>query len=178
MPIDVGHKFATKPKANARVWDPLPEDMYQVEVLDVAAEVDETPYGGGDPKDVINVSFVILDNNTFEGDIHGEQSTRGRRLWLRVNPNMSPPGDYPASKIYQIASNCFGGKIFSKHECERFDYNSIIGRQLRVGVKTKTSKNTGKEYNQINSFFKPGKPLPPFDPETEGFKKKEEEAPF
>ncbi len=187
MPIPTGTRPTFKKKENAYQYDNLPEDTYQVEITDIEHSVEADPFAkdkSGEEFDYLKFTFIVLNpNDTFEGTINGEQPVRGRRMWVQnVKWKMSPPGDYPASKLYRIASAVNGGKVFNKTECNSFNPNDLIGRQLRIVVKEKPGKNPKFDdngnaytpmYNNVTDFMSTRKLMQSWDQETEGFKPKD-----
>lgn len=166
--------------AAAYKYDNLPEDTYQVEITDIEHSVGPNKFkDDGNEYDWLKFTFTVLTDEEFEGDHNGKQSSRGRRQWLPdVKWSMSPPGDYPASKLYRIASAANGGKVFNKQECNTFDPNTLIGKQLRIVVKEKPGKTQKTDddgnlytpyYNNITDFMNTKRLMTPFDPDTEGF---------
>lgn len=142
-------------------FDPLPEDIYQVEIAD-AALVDAPVYKKPDEtEELINFEFVVLDEGQF----------RGRRLWKKVRPVINEGGNgFKASFLYELM--CKAMKIqLKKQEALDLAINVLLGKQLVVAVDAKPGKND-KVWNNIRSFTQVKDMLEPFEksevPKTEG----------
>lgn len=169
MPMPEGWKPQSSGRQDGerKIYDILPEDAFTFEILDLEPCTIED-YNTKQEKPGVKVTLLALDQDyEFEGEHCGKQQVRGRRVWLDVTPKLVPPGDYPASKLYQIASAAFGGRDFTKAECDSFDLNTLIGRQIKAGIKVKTSQRTKRPYNKVVGFFQNRRPLPRYDGENE-----------
>ena len=150
MPIPENTELKTPEK---KVWPVMPEDMYQVEITDIAAEEDEWE---GKKKDVFKFEFTIIEPGEYYG----------RKLWKkgsRVAP--CPSSTNKAPLTWKVVS-AVKKHPFTEDEGKSFsakDMNALIGQQLRIGVTVTAPKEDGKQFNNAESFFMAKSLLPPFD---------------
>jgi hypothetical protein len=150
MPLDPKTEMKVPEKKD---WPLIPEDVYQVEITDIAADVSEYK---GEKKDVFKFEFTLIEDGPHYG----------RKLWRRGVQTVPIP--------YKSGKNPLTWKVVSavaKHpltEEEGKAYtaammNAMIGKQLRVTVSVSEPKPDGKQYNNIDSFMMAKKDLPAFD---------------
>lgn len=176
MPVSADFLAKNTSMGTKKEYDLIPADMYQAQITDVEGIMD-LPYQGDTEEPFWKVTLTILSDEEFDGPLNGPQSTRGRRLWPQVSTKLSPGGEgRNPSNAWRIASAALGHEL-TREELKKFDINSLIGKQLRVGVIQKTSAR-GTVYNRAQGFFPAKKDLPAYDPETEGFPKSREKSPF
>lgn len=156
--------FSATVPASKKKYDLIPEGVYQVEIEDINLKEEISPWSN-EMETKISFQMTILTDEPFEGDINGSQSTRGRRIWKDVTNKMSPGGNVQPSNLYVIATSVLK-KDLSWEECKKFNPSSLIGQQLRIGVKHRRS-STGNTSARIESYYKPNKPLPSYDYELE-----------
>lgn len=142
-------------KKEASSFEPLPEDMYQVELLDITAEEKETynsKIGKTTEKEyetILSFQFTLLD-----GDENGK-SLRGRNVWANFIPSYLYVGKNGKNKLYQIVEALQGQSISPQQEAEGLNgafLNSLIGKQCRVVTKNKANKE-GNLFTNIDSFL-------------------------
>jgi hypothetical protein len=173
MPVPAD--FVAPPVSGGKQWDPLPEDTFQWEIFDVSPDKD-TEFKTNKEIDVWKFELVVLDKDyDFEGDLNGTQFARGRRVWPKLKMVCSPPnGEHSPSHLYRLARAVYGRDL-TKAECDAIRTNPtpLLHKQIKMGVTVVESK-AGKLYNKpmLGGITKANKPLPLFDPETEGFGKK------
>lgn len=150
MPITQPLKIEKK---EIQEFKPLPENIYQVELLDISAEQKPTfdtrnkPDNEKKYETVLNFQFTLL-----AGVDNGEQ-LRGRNIWK----NFVPTGLWISLKgknaLYQITEAIKGGQLSPEEEAfmDQNYLNSLIGKQCRVGVKNKQSGD--KTYSNIEVFY-------------------------
>lgn len=152
MPIN--EKFNVEVK-EAKGFEPLPENVYQVEVFDINVENRPTYDTKNKPdlekvyEKVLNFDFVLLSGMDKDG-----KSLRGRI----IGKNFVPTFLYISQKngknaLYQIAEAILRHEL-TQEEIATMDSDFIstfIGSQLRVGVKQK--KDGDKTYSNIESWF-------------------------
>jgi len=154
MPVKSGVSVEV---GNGKVFEPVPADVYTVEVLDIE-EREGTKYQSSEVETQINFKFVIIEEGPFYG----------RFMWATCAPKIT--GGTKQSKLYQVIVAATA-KEFSKDELKRAGeivtpefLNGIIGSQLRltVSVKDKVDGSGGKT-NKIDSFLPKKVELPKFD---------------
>lgn len=146
LPIRVGGDFA-----------PLPADKYTCQVADVKI-VRQLNYTKTAEEEVYQFKLIVLDEKEISV-ANGEepQSTRGRFLFRNCTPAFSPK-----SWLSRLAT-AVAGRELSKEEMEKFNAESIIGKQVDALVEQNegTGKNAGKVFANIVAFTKTTKPLSP-----------------
>jgi len=154
MPVKSGVSVEV---GNGKVFEPVPADVYTVEVLDIE-EREGTKYQSSEVETQINFKFVIIEEGPFYG----------RFMWATCAPKITV--GTKQSKLYQVIVAATA-KEFSKDELKRAGeivtpefLNGIIGSQLRltVSVKDKVDGSGGKT-NKIDSFLPKKVELPKFD---------------
>jgi hypothetical protein len=175
MPIPDGYK---PPKTgNVNTYDPVPDDFYQFDVLDVNVKQVDTwdeenkRFDTTKKKDVYEFTTVILNDSEFTGPLNGDQTTRGRRAWLQVNPFCSPATvkngrAKSASSLYVLAKAVLGREL-TPDECEEIGNNPtpLVAGQFKARATTKE----GSTYIRVNpaTALRVGKKLPRYDAEVE-----------
>lgn len=142
-------------KRETQTFDPIPDDIYQVELLDITMK-ERPKYGKPEEKEnLFDFQFTLLEGNDKDGD-----SLRGRNLWR----NFVPTYLYISSKngknvLYQIIEAILGQELSPEQEAKMDGnfINSLIGGQVRVVVKTKQVGD--KTYSNIESFLPKKKDL-------------------
>ena len=160
-------------RKEAKEFPPMPEDVYQVELLDISVEERATydtrnkPDSEKEFEKVFNFQFVVLDHREL----------RGRNIWANFVPVYLYVSKKGPNKLYQIVS------AYLRHEPTPEDeakldskfLNSLVGKQCRVFVETKTSGD--KKFNNIVKFMRIDSELTPLtteEKEKAKVKKKEE----
>lgn len=166
-------------------YEPLPDDMYQVELLDVNAKVEESYNSkkarATDPtlepvmETVFDFQFTLLD-----GEENGK-SLRGRNLWQNFVPSfLYISTKNGKNKLYQIIEAFQGSPLTDKQEAEGIsgsEINALIGKQCRVVTKNKAKGD--KIYTNIDSFLSAKTKLEPLtaeEKEAARVKPKDDEA--
>lgn len=131
---------------------PIPEDMYQIEVLDVNNEKTETydsKMGNTDKKEyeqILNLQYVVLD----------EGEHRGRSVWDNFVPTyLYISKKNGKNKLYQILESLLGRELTQQEEAEGINsetINGLIGKQMRVA--TKNVVKGDKTYTKIETYYK------------------------
>lgn len=135
-------------------WPLIPEDVYQVEITDIAEDV--TEYIKGEKKDVFKFEFTLIEDGP----------TYGRKLWSRgsrVSPIPYKSGKNPLT--WKVASAVVKHPL-TEDEGKAYTIamlNALIGKQVRVTVSVSAPKADGKQYNNIDSFMMTKAELPAFD---------------
>lgn len=142
-------------KKEAGNYDPIPENMYTVELLDVSSEsrpTYDTRNEADDKKiyeNVLNFHFVLLD-----GEETGK-SLRGRSVWN----NFVPAFLYISKKngknrLYEIVEALQKQTVSPEQEAFGIDgkyLNSLVGKQTRIATENQTKGD--KTYTQIVKFY-------------------------
>ena len=149
-------------------FPPLPENIYQVELLDINAEKRPTYKTRNMPKDqqeletVLNFQFTLLNGKD------GKESLRGRNVWRNFVPTYLYEGSKGKNALMQILEALTETNLSenSGNNWTTKELNELIGKQCRVGIKNKTKDN--KTYSNIESFYQPeGEVEPLTDEEKE-----------
>jgi len=134
-------------------WPLIPEDVYQVEITDIAEDVSEFK---GEKKEVFKFEFTLIEPGPHYG----------RKLWrrgVRTSPIPYKSGKNPLT--WKVAS-AVAKHPLTEEEGKAYTIammNGLIGKQLRVTVSVSEPKSDGKQHNNIDSFMMAKQVLPPFD---------------
>jgi hypothetical protein len=150
-------KFGTK-----KTFDPIPEGVYTFQVFDIEGYTDKA-YQSDEDVDKYKFTFVLLDDEEFDGELNGAQQARGRRIWKDCPIKWSPgsEGKNP-SNLWLIASAAIGHEL-TMEECRTLNVNSLIGKQLKIGVKVRRKQDGGLK-NIADSYYKASRKLAPYEP--------------
>lgn len=149
----------TIPKEEKAEYKPLPDDIYQVEFLDVAAEQSET-YDSkkarqSDPslapvmETIFNFQFTVLDGGEFDG-----KPVRGRNVWANFVPSVLYVGKNGKNALYQIVEALQGQPLSPEQEAVGItgkDINALIGLQCRIMTKQKAKND--KTFMNVVSYL-------------------------
>ena len=132
-------------KKEGGTYEPIPEDMYQVELLDV--EMQEKPSYNDKNKmeKVLSFQFVLLDGTDL----------RGRSIWKNFVPTYLYIGKNGKNSLYSVVEGLFGRPLTNEEESMGISsdtLNDLIGKQVRVTVKNKAGKDN-KVFSNIVDFF-------------------------
>lgn len=139
-----GYRFEVKEK---KVYPPLPEDIYQVELLEIDLDSVPDKNNPGQFQDVLKFQFVVLDDGEY----------RGRSIWRNFVPTYIWKTNNEKNALYQITKAMIQ-RDMTEEEMASFSsdvINSLIGFQLRVGTVNKkgTGANADKTYTNIDKFL-------------------------
>jgi len=145
MPIEENFPIE---KQEAKEYQPIPENVYQVELLDI--NLTEKPkYNQPDVLEkILEFQFVILAGKDKDGN-----DLRGRSIWRNFVPTYLYVGKNGKNLLYQIIE-AFIGREMTQEEEAKLDVkwlNRLITKQVRVGIKNK--KKDDKVYNNIADFY-------------------------
>lgn len=145
-------------KKEATESKPLPENIYQVELLDVTSKNEES-YNSKkarkeDPslkpinEDILSFQFVLLGGKDKDGS-----SLRGRSTWANFVPTYLYNGKNGKNKLYQITEALLGHELTLEEEAtmDGAFINRLVGKQCRVGIKNKVSGD--KTYSNIETYY-------------------------
>ena len=148
-------------KKEAMEYEPLPEDIYQVELLDIKSQVRPTfdtknkPDEEKEYETVLDYQFVLLD-----GEDDGK-SLRGRNIFENFVPTyLYISSKNGKNKLYKIVEALLGRELSPEDEAKMDgDFlNALVGKQLRVG--TKITQKGDKTYSNIDKYLKANTQLP------------------
>lgn len=143
--------------------DPLPDDIYQVQVSDVSMETTVSPFTN-EPGERMTWYLHVLD----EGEFRGRQILAWTANKWFVNTRTGVK-----SGLFALAEGVFGG-YGTKVDMEfgqAFNPNDCINKQVRVTVKN-VDKGGGKTSLKITGWMPIKKELPLVDVEVRPFTKK------
>lgn len=136
-------------KKERQAFDPVPDDKYTVELLEVKSEKRATydtrfmPPEQQELEPVLNFQFTILDAGTL----------RGRNLWANFVPAYLYIGKKGKNTLYQIIEALTGKEVSPELEAS-LDFATIktlVGTQINVF--TSTTIKGEKKYNNIIKFM-------------------------
>lgn len=165
-------------KKEGKSFNPLPENIYQVELLDVNVE-DRPTYDTKNLPDeqkqyekVFNFQFTLLSG--FEDG----KTLRGRNVWENFVPSyLYISSKHGKNKLYEVIEGIIRRELKPEDEATftASKLNSLIGKQVRVGVKHKQSGD--KVYDRIEQYYPIEAVLPSLtDEEKEKAKVKEKDT--
>lgn len=141
-------------RKEAKGFEPLPENVYQVELFDINLESRPTFDTRNKPDEekifekVLNFQFVLLTGIDKDG-----KSLRGRSIWQNFVPTYLYIGKNGKNTLYQISEAVLRHQLTQEEEAymDAEVINGYVGNQLRVVVKHK--KSGEKTYSNIESFL-------------------------
>jgi hypothetical protein len=153
----------TAEKKEAQGFSPIPEDMYTVELLDIASESRPTYDTRNKPEEekeyemVLNFQFVLL-----EGEEEGK-SLRGRSVWNNFVPSfLYISNKNGKNRLYEIVEALQKQTVSPQQEAEGISgayLNSLIGKQCRIVTENKVKDE--KTYTQIVKLMPVREPQTP-----------------
>lgn len=168
-------------KKEKQEFSPLPENIYQVELLDIDSEIRPTYKTRNEPKEnqimetVLKFQFTLLGGKDKDGT-----SLRGRNVWENFVPTYLYEGKNGKNKLYQITEALLGHNLTLEEEAkmDKEFLNNLIGSQCRIGIKN--TKSGDKIYSNIDIYYSIEQEMNPLtDEEKEKAtvsKKQDEEA--
>jgi len=142
----------TVTKMETKVYPPLPENIYQVELLDINSKEQQTydaRISGGDETEVVmSFQFTILKGQSRD------ENLRGRNVWANFIPVYLYVGKNGKNKLYQIIEAVLGRELTLEEEANGVtgDFlNELIGKQCRIGTKHKQSGD--KVFDNIDTYY-------------------------
>jgi hypothetical protein len=141
-------------KKESQEFTPLPENIYQVELLDVTDEKRPTYDTRNNPdsekkyETVFNFQFVLLAGKDKDGE-----PARGRNLWANFIPSYLYESKKGKNKLYQITEALLGHNLTLEEEAKMDGefINNLIGKQIRVGTANKA--NGDKVFTNIDVYY-------------------------
>lgn len=144
-------------KQEGKTYPPLPEDVYQVELLDITAKENET-YDSR-MRNAVDKTFetVLSFQFTLLEGTEGEESLRGRNVWQNFVPTVLYIGKNGKNGLYKIIEALLQRELTPAEEAGGVDgafLNALIGKQCRIGTKHKASKKDAtKIFDNIESYY-------------------------
>lgn len=145
MPIDTSYQM---PKSEKKVFELLPDDVYEVKVKDIEKIVSPFKDDDGNEREVFKFTFSVE-----------EQAFPNRLVFKEVSPYayISKKGPSVLLSIF----NAVEKRDLTEEEASAIGsekVNALIGKGLRVNLGHKTSA-AGNEYNVVKGFL-PSKLVP------------------
>jgi hypothetical protein len=134
-------------------FKPLPENIYEVQLLELTAEARPTYDTRNNPVDqqeletILNFQFVLLEGKD------GDQDLRGRSVWA----NFIPPRLYQSkngkSKLWRIIEALLSRELTGEERAymDANFLNNLAGLRCRVGTKNKSKGE--KTYTNIETYY-------------------------
>ncbi len=163
--LQSGYKFEVKEK---KVYPPLPEDMYQVELFDIDMESVPDKNNPGQMQQVLKFQFVVLDDGEFEAE--GQKlKVRGRSIWRNFVPTYLWKKGNEKNALYQITKAIIQRDL-TEQEIADFSsdfINKLIGYQCRVTTLNVAGKGKSADqtYTNIDKFLPKKATMPGLTPE-------------
>ena len=141
-------------------FTPLPENMYQVELLDVTVDDNETydsKKENRDPKEFekqLSFQFTLLNGTDLNATKEEFKDLRGRNIWANFVPTYLYIGGKGPNKLYQIITYLIGRTLTPEEESTFTSkkINELVGMQCRILVKHKHGKD-GSIFSNIDSYL-------------------------
>ena len=142
--------YIVKPSKLKKFY-PVPLGSYQVQITDATYKEEVNPFdkpeAGEQPemRELYDFEFTILDKRNFDyKDEDGEQqieSTRGRRVWKKINKALSASGkNAKASWLYKLLC-AVENKEIPQEELQELDVRTLVGQQVIVMLEVKGQWN-------------------------------------
>ncbi len=170
-------------KKQVTEYEVLPENIYQVELLDVNLDRRPTydtrlkPDSEKEYETVLNFQFTLLSGTANGKDL------RGRNVWENFVPTYLYIGKKNGkNKLYNVVEGLLGRGLTMAEEAEGLTsdtINSLIGKQVRIGIKHNVKGD--KTYDRIEQYYPveiPINSLTSDEKEKATVKKKESESSF
>ena len=141
-------------KKEGTEYPPLPENIYQVELLDIELQVKPKYKKENETEKVFSFQFTLLNGKEKDGS-----SLRGRNIWRNFVPTYLYIGNKGKNILYQIVEAIIGMELSPEIEAtlDAEKLNKLIGRQARIVVKN--TKKDDKTYSNIDTFLPIEAPL-------------------
>lgn len=153
-------------KKEAQDLKPLPETIYQVELLDITDEQKPTYDTRNKPEEEKVYETVLKFQFTLLSGKDGDENLRGRNVWESFVPTfLYISKKNGKNKLYQITEALLGHELSPEEEA-RMDteyMNGLIGKQCRVGIKNKQSGDN--VYSNIESYYRAEQDMTPLTAE-------------
>lgn len=147
------------PKMKKKVYPPLPADVYQFEIVDIAETMKASFNDASVTEPALKFTLRCVEDGTYYGSYQ----------W--VEPTIKLVGGAKPSKLFSFLSAVLG-REFTKEECSKQEETltrdllmSLLGAQTRLtlSIIKKDGDPIGK--NKIEGFLPVKNVLPSFDPD-------------
>lgn len=140
-------------KREAKEFKPFLEDMYEVELTDVNAEMRPTydtrlkPEAEQELERILSFEFTLLDGT------EEDESLRGRKVWANFIPATLWIGSKGKNKLYDVVEGVLGHELTPEEEAKLdSDFvNGLVGKVCR-GVTENTTKGD-KTFTNIVKYL-------------------------
>jgi hypothetical protein len=135
-------------KKEGLAYDPIPENIYQVELLDINVKEVFKYKSTTEKENVLDFQFTILSGKDKDGT-----DLRCRNLWRNYVPTYLYEGAKGKNVLYQIVEKLLKRELTREEEATMGTekLNGLIGKQCRVFVINKTKDD--KTYSNIDKFL-------------------------
>lgn len=136
-------------------YPPIPENVYQVELLDITMAEKPKYRKPEELEKVLEFQFTLLNGKDKK------ENLRGRNLWRNFVPTfLYISKKYGKNVLYQIVEAIDGQEMSPERESslDTKEINALIGKQCRVVVKNK--KGDDKIWSNIEAFLPAESQLP------------------
>lgn len=143
-------------KEEAKVYPPLPENIYQVELLDINSETRAT-YDTRFASDEEQIKETVFKfQYTLLSGKNKEEELRGRNVWHNFVPASLYIGKNGKNALYRIVEALIGRELTQEEEANGINgefLNDLIGKQCRIGTKHKASKDGSKVFDNVETYY-------------------------
>lgn len=143
-------------KKEKKEYPPLPENIYQVELLDVSSGQRPTYETRFKPEDEQVKETVLKFQFTLLAGKQGGEDLRGRNVWVNFVPTYLYIGKNGKNTLYRIIESLLGRDLDPQEEAEGVDgkfLNALVGKQCRIGTKHKKSKDGSKVFDNVETYY-------------------------
>jgi len=147
-------KKFTIDKEEKKVYLPLPEDVYTVQLLDITSKENAT-YDTRSFDDahkvfetVLSFQFTVLDTRSIKGE-----TVRGHNIWVNFVPTVLYIGKNGKNVLYKIVEALLGHELSPEEEAklDSDKLNELIGGQCRIA--TEHTKKGDKVYENVAKYL-------------------------
>lgn len=149
-------------KKETKSYPALPENIYQVQLLDITSKEEEEYNSKKDKtipaimETILSFQYTLLNGTDSKQEKEEDKSLRGRNVWHNYVPTYLYIGKNGKNNLYKIVEALLGKELTQEEEAFGIDgkfLNELIGKQCRVGIKHKPSKDGSKVYDNIESYY-------------------------
>lgn len=153
-------------------FPPLPENIYQAQLLDVNVEERPTYDTKNKPDNekvmekVLKFQFTLLNGTDMNADKEEFKNLRGRNIWENFVPTFLYIGKNGKNKLYQIVESLIRRELTQEEEATftSSKINELVGMQTRIGIKNKAGKEGGV-FSNIDTYYAVEQELTPLSEE-------------
>lgn len=172
-------------KKETKSYPALPENIYQVQLLDITSKEEETYDSKKDTstpavmETILSFQYTLLNGTDAKQEKEEDKNLRGRNIWQNFVPTYLYVGKKGKNNLYKIVESLLGRELTQEEEAFGIDgefMNKLIGKQCRVGIKHKPSTDGSKVYDNIETYYAIENELTPLtDEEKENARVKDKE---